>query len=56
MILKVPAGTVVKDAETGKVILDMANRTFLMRYIFDTFKDFVYFQKAATYKHQRFLL
>ena len=26
MILKVPAGTVVKDAETGKVILDMANR------------------------------
>lgn len=27
MILKVPAGTVVKDAETGKVILDMANRT-----------------------------
>ena len=27
MILKVPAGTIVKDAETGKVILDMANRT-----------------------------
>lgn len=27
MILKVPAGTVIKDAETGKVILDMANRT-----------------------------
>lgn len=27
MILKVPAGTVVKDPETGKVILDMANRT-----------------------------
>ena len=27
MILKVPEGTVVKDAETGKVILDMANRT-----------------------------
>lgn len=27
MILKVPPGTVVKDAETGKVILDMANRT-----------------------------
>lgn len=27
MILKVPAGTVVKDAETGKVILDMSNRT-----------------------------
>ncbi|MBR0381917.1 MAG: GTPase ObgE [Eubacterium sp.] len=25
-ILKVPAGTVIKDAETGKVILDMANR------------------------------
>lgn len=27
MILKVPAGTVIKDAETGKVILDMANKT-----------------------------
>ena len=27
MVLKVPAGTVIKDAETGKVILDMANRT-----------------------------
>lgn len=27
MILKVPAGTVIKDAETGKVILDMSNRT-----------------------------
>lgn len=27
VILKVPAGTVVKDYETGKVILDMANRT-----------------------------
>lgn len=27
VILKVPAGTVVKDFETGKVILDMANRT-----------------------------
>ena len=27
MILKVPAGTVIKDAETGKVIFDMANRT-----------------------------
>lgn len=27
MILKVPPGTVVKDADTGKVILDMANRT-----------------------------
>ena len=27
MVLKVPAGTIVKDAETGKVILDMANRT-----------------------------
>lgn len=26
-ILKVPAGTIVKDAESGKVILDMANRT-----------------------------
>lgn len=26
VILKVPAGTVIKDAETGKVILDMANR------------------------------
>ena len=26
MILKVPAGTVVKDADTGKVILDMADR------------------------------
>ena len=25
-ILRVPAGTVIKDAETGKVILDMANR------------------------------
>ena len=27
MILKVPAGTVIKDAETVKVILDMANKT-----------------------------
>lgn len=27
MILKVPAGTVIKDAESGKVILDMSNRT-----------------------------
>lgn len=27
MILKVPAGTIVKDAETGKIILDMADRT-----------------------------
>ena len=27
VILKVPAGTVVKDFETGKVILDMSNRT-----------------------------
>lgn len=27
VILKVPAGTVVKDAETGKVILDMSNKT-----------------------------
>ena len=27
IILKVPAGTVVKDAETGKVILDMSNKT-----------------------------
>ena len=27
MVLKVPAGTVIKDAETGKVILDMANRS-----------------------------
>ncbi|MDO5147308.1 MAG: GTPase ObgE [Eubacteriales bacterium] len=27
MILKVPAGTIIKDAETGKVILDMSNRT-----------------------------
>ena len=26
-ILKVPAGTIVKDANTGKVILDMADRT-----------------------------
>lgn len=26
-ILKVPAGTVIKDADSGKVILDMANRT-----------------------------
>ncbi len=27
IILKVPAGTVVKDFETGKVILDMSNKT-----------------------------
>ncbi len=27
MVLKVPPGTVVKDTETGKVILDMADRT-----------------------------
>ena len=27
MIIKVPAGTVIKDADSGKVILDMANRT-----------------------------
>ncbi len=27
LILKVPAGTIVKDADSGKVILDMANRT-----------------------------
>lgn len=27
LILKVPAGTVVKDADSGKVILDMADRT-----------------------------
>lgn len=27
VILKVPAGTVIKDFETGKVILDMSNRT-----------------------------
>lgn len=27
MILKVPAGTIVKDAESGKVILDMSNKT-----------------------------
>ena len=27
IILKVPAGTVVKDAETGKIILDMSNKT-----------------------------
>lgn len=27
MVIKVPAGTVIKDAESGKVILDMANRT-----------------------------
>ena len=27
VILKVPAGTVIKDAETGKVILDMSNKT-----------------------------
>lgn len=27
LVIKVPAGTVVKDADTGKVILDMANRT-----------------------------
>lgn len=27
VILKVPAGTVVKDAESGKVILDMSNKT-----------------------------
>ncbi len=26
-ILKVPAGTVIKDADSGKVILDMSNRT-----------------------------
>ncbi|MBQ8923556.1 MAG: GTPase ObgE [Lachnospiraceae bacterium] len=27
IILKVPEGTVIKDAETGKVILDMSNKT-----------------------------
>ena len=27
IILKVPAGTVIKDAKTGKVILDMSNKT-----------------------------
>ena len=27
LVIKVPAGTVVKDADSGKVILDMANRT-----------------------------
>ena len=27
VVLKVPAGTVIKDAETGKVILDMSNKT-----------------------------
>lgn len=27
IILKVPAGTVIKDFETGKVIMDMANKT-----------------------------
>ena len=27
LVLKVPAGTVVKDADSGKVILDMADRT-----------------------------
>ncbi len=27
LVLKVPAGTVIKDAESGKVILDMANKT-----------------------------
>lgn len=27
VVLKVPPGTVIKDAETGKVICDMANRT-----------------------------
>lgn len=27
IILKVPAGTVIKEAETGKVILDMSNKT-----------------------------
>ena len=27
IILKVPAGTVIKDAESGKVILDMSNKT-----------------------------
>lgn len=27
MILKVPAGTIVKDADSGKVILDMSNKT-----------------------------
>lgn len=26
LVLKVPAGTIIKDAETGKVILDMGNR------------------------------
>ncbi len=27
VVLKVPSGTVIKDAETGKVILDMSNKT-----------------------------
>jgi GTP-binding protein len=27
MIIKVPAGTIIKDKETGKVILDMSNKT-----------------------------
>ena len=27
MIIKVPAGTVIKDADSGKVILDMSNKT-----------------------------
>lgn len=27
VVLKVPAGTIIKDFETGKVILDMSNRT-----------------------------
>ncbi|MGN0243888.1 MAG: GTPase ObgE [Lachnospiraceae bacterium] len=27
LVLKVPAGTVIKDQETGKVILDMSNKT-----------------------------
>lgn len=27
LIVKVPPGTIIKDAETGKVILDMANKT-----------------------------
>ena len=27
VILKVPAGTVIKDFETGKVLLDMSNKT-----------------------------
>lgn len=27
IVIKVPAGTVIKDAETGKVILDMSNKT-----------------------------